>query len=538
MNKISNRLVAMIIMSVLVPFCVGMIGMWSTQTAQDTLAYVMDDVIPQNEMLAEVEATFLSLESAASAHLATKDPATKDAAEKSVKEASERLIALFRDYESRIIDAQGKRMLESERRLLEQYMPIVVQMMESSRSYDFDMASLIMFSKLRPVSQKLKTEIRAHADLNRTNANAIRVQAEKTGKSATLGAWAAMIVGSCLVGMLGVLIVKGVVKALNAIREAVLRLNCDHDFTVRVPILSRDELGEIAASLNELLSGVQDSLVQFRQIALSVTNAASEMAKIANEGLENSEVQSRVASGMAKRMEELSHSVENVGSHAVQARSMTEEAGRLAESGSRVIEETVGGVREIASVVHGSTSLVSELREQSAMISSVVQTIREIADQTNLLALNAAIEAARAGNQGRGFAVVADEVRKLAERSARSTEQISETVMCIQRSASTVSENMEQTVSFVGKTVSRAGGVGEAIGRIGESSRTAVDVVSSIAAAIAEQIAASRSVALLVGQVATVAGSGFESASAGARTAENLDQLAKKIETVLAGYRL
>lgn len=84
-----------------------------------------------------------------------------------------------------------------------------------------------------------------------------------------------------------------------------------------------------------------------------------------------------------------------------------------------------------------------KLGNDSVRISETVSMITDIAEQTNLLALNAAIEAARAGEVGRGFAVVADEVRLLADRTRKSTAEISGIVSSL---TSQIEEMVNQTL--------------------------------------------------------------------------------------------
>jgi methyl-accepting chemotaxis protein len=128
---------------------------------------------------------------------------------------------------------------------------------------------------------------------------------------------------------------------------------------------------------------------------------------------------------MAAAIEGMRSGIEHLSTNAQDANRIASRAGELSADGSRVVGKVVREIERIAEVVNQSAAIVAELGARSERISAIVNVIKEIADQTNLLALNAAIEAARAGESGRGFAVVADEVRKLAERTARSTQEIS-----------------------------------------------------------------------------------------------------------------
>lgn len=105
--------------------------------------------------------------------------------------------------------------------------------------------------------------------------------------------------------------------------------------------------------------------------------------------------------------------------------------------------ELTNYMENINSSVLELVDISAGLKDKTANITAIVETITNIAHQTNLLALNAAIESARAGEKGKGFAVVAEEVRKLAEESRKSADDIISVVSQIQEEIQVVLDKMK-----------------------------------------------------------------------------------------------
>jgi methyl-accepting chemotaxis protein len=165
------------------------------------------------------------------------------------------------------------------------------------------------------------------------------------------------------------------------------------------------------------------------------------------------------------------------------------------ETGVSVLEQTHISMQTVTELVSHTSDKMAALGSRSMAIGKIVSTIREIADQTNLLALNAAIEAARAGEHGRGFSVVAGEVRSLAERTTKSTEEISGMIQEIQSEVRGNTEAMEQgrqKVHATGKQLDRAR---SAMSSLISEAGTIRNTVVQIAQATQEQAATSQEIA-------------------------------------------
>jgi methyl-accepting chemotaxis protein len=191
----------------------------------------------------------------------------------------------------------------------------------------------------------------------------------------------------------------------------------------------------------------------------------------------------KYATDITDRVERIRRESEN----AKRALEYSRENAALSEHGKDVIESAATRMQAIAKSVNEASGQMGELGKQSDQITSVVNTIREIADQTNLLALNAAIEAARAGETGRGFAVVADEVRKLAERTANSTQEIAGTIEKVQGGTRGAMQGMSSILEQANQSVDLAADAAAAINDIRTGAAQVVDVVAALSEVLQSQ---------------------------------------------------
>jgi methyl-accepting chemotaxis protein len=330
-----------------------------------------------------------------------------------------------------------------------------------------------------------------------------------------------------------------VLQPLNRVRHALEEIaSGEADLTRRLKVVNDDEIGEVARWFNVFVERLQQVVQRVVSCATGLAEAAEQMSISSDNMAKRSSEQSEIVSAMAAAMEEMTVGINHVSQHSSDVRVVSERSGDLSKQGCTVMSSLTSGMHRISESVNQSAETIEALGRESEKINTVVNVIKDIADQTNLLALNAAIEAARAGEQGRGFAVVADEVRKLAERTTKSTIEISSTISIVQAGIQEAVERMHHGVGRVEEGLTEAHRAGQTIAEVESCATNLVSSVGDIVSSISEQSAASTDIAKRVEEIAGIVDESDSAMQGVAQTAKQVNDYSDDLQKVVAGFRV
>lgn len=248
----------------------------------------------------------------------------------------------------------------------------------------------------------------------------------------------------------------------------------DGDLTARIGFAGDDNIGRLAAALQQTIDKLAVLLAKVQEAGILVTSSTTEIAATARQ-------QEATMTEQAASSNEIAASTKEISATARELVKTMDEAIHIAEATAQQAADGHEGLarmeKTMSRLVDASASIVAKLavmNEKAGNINSVVSTITKVADQTNLLSLNAAIEAEKAGEYGKGFAVVATEIRRLADQTAVATWDIEQMLKEMQSAVSAGVMSMDKFSEEIRSNV-------EEVRQIAGQLETVIDQVQNLA---------------------------------------------------------
>jgi methyl-accepting chemotaxis protein len=273
---------------------------------------------------------------------------------------------------------------------------------------------------------------------------------------------------------------------------------------------SRNEMGDVVASLNRMSDRMSGLVADVKRSIAAVTSSARQVSRANADLSSRTDRQAASLETMAASTEELSAAVSGSAQH-------IEKAGRLVTGAAQAVEVSDAAMgRAVASMQAAG--------EVSRRIADITGVIDGIAFQTNILALNAAVEAARVGAEGRGFAVVAGEIRSLAQRAADSSREIRGLI--------------EEAVGTIDAGGGLVGEAGQGLADTTRSMREAVEMMREVTAMAREQSASLEQINAAVAEMNGVTQENAAFVQQTARIAAEQERGTRELAATVESFRI
>jgi methyl-accepting chemotaxis protein len=358
----------------------------------------------------------------------------------------------------------------------------------------------------------------------------------------------AALVLSIILAVLIVRSITGPVRKASTLAEIMAK----GDFTTKLDLDQRDEIGMMAQSLNSMVGQLGGMIREIVGGVNRLTTSSNDLASVSQQLSSAARDTSEKSATVAAATEEMSANFHSVSAAMEQSTSNVNMVASSAEEMTATVSQIAGSAEKARSISevavrqsrHASEKM-AELGESARKIGRVTETITEISEQTNLLALNATIEAARAGEAGKGFAVVANEIKELARQTAEATVDIKKRIGEMQATTSTTVEDIEKVSEIINEINAVINGIATAVD---EQSAATGEIAGNIAQAsqgiaeVNENVA--QSSVVIGGITRDIAGINQQSSQVGdgstqvQRSAQGLADLAGELEQLVQRFKV
>jgi methyl-accepting chemotaxis protein len=521
--KTSTKLISAF---VLVAIVVGIVGLYSIRNLglmNDNSKQLYNSNLMSIQSLSKAEISFLNVRVLTRDVATSTNKADKDRLTGQIQEQNKNVLDQIEVYRPLVIIPEEEAVLKELDSLLGPYYKMLDTGIELAYKSDISEFQQYLSTTLAVEGNKIRDLLDKLMEINVAlgdQANNESLHTYSDARNITL----ALVLFALLFSItLGYVIARLISKPLNQIVTLVGRVS-EGDLREDADIHTKDEIGQLANSINAMIYNLRNLIGGIMQSSQSVAAASEQISASTQEIASGSTTQAQSAQSISAMFRELTLAINSAAQSAEEAAELSDNTVQTASQGEGIVRASASGMQN----VNASMSL---LEEDSRKIGAIIEVIDDIADQTNLLALNAAIEAARAGDQGRGFSVVADEVRKLAERSSEATKEITTIIKAMQ-------ENTRHSVSAVSESVAQSEEMKEAFRNIIRTVDNSSQKVNEIAAACEEEAAQASSVMRSVEAIAATSEETAAASEETAATCQSLAHLADELNVSVSKFKI
>ncbi|MCP4155800.1 MAG: methyl-accepting chemotaxis protein [bacterium] len=310
------------------------------------------------------------------------------------------------------------------------------------------------------------------------------------------------------------------------------------DIAVSIQNDTPDETGELLRAMNNMVEKLRYQLKEMSVAATVLSGSASQISTTTTQFAASFvEIASSINETVSS-LKEVRQTSELSNKKAKNVSDSSKNVVQVSQKGENAVNSTVTAMSGIQEQMLSIAESIVSLSERNQSIGDIIGVVDDISEQSRLLAVNASIEAVKAGEHGKGFSVVAAEIKNLALQSKQSTNQVRSILKEIQKATGKSVMVTEKGNKTVENGVILAQQTGEAIRFLGENVEESSKAAVQIEVTSRQQLAGIEQVFAAMENINTAISQNSKGAKQLETASRNLEELARKMKSIVDNYRL